>query len=88
MNDFLKPKFKEMALKYGLTQSEVMDVFYSQFKFAANVISQDSSKDFKDRRSVKIKGLGTFEFNEKKAKKITHIKKEKNERENMVETSS
>ena len=88
MNDFLKPKIKELALKYGLTQSEVIDVFYSQFKYVADVISKDSDKDFSERRSIKIRGLGTFQYNEKKAKKLTHIKKEKNERENMVETSS
>lgn len=74
MNDFLKPKIKELAIKYKLTQSEIIDIFYSQFKFAAKVMSEDSFKDLNERRSVKIKGIGTFEYNERKARKITEIK--------------
>jgi len=60
MNEFLKPKIKELALKYKLTQSQVIDIFYSQFKHAAKVISEDSFKDPNERRSVKFKGLGKF----------------------------
>ena len=41
-----------------------------------------SKKEIKDRRSVKIKGLGTFEFNKRKAEHIT------NARKNMAKTPS
>jgi len=82
MNDFLKPNIKALAMKYKLTQSQINDIFYSQFKHTAKVISEDSKKEIKDRRSVKIKGLGTFEFNKRKAEHIT------NARKNMAKTPS
>jgi len=88
MNDFLKPKIKELALKYNLTQSQVVDIFYSQFKHTAKVISEDSEKDVSERRSIKIKGLCSFEYRERKAIKITNKKREKDARENMAKTPS
>lgn len=89
MNNFLKPKIKELALKHKLTQTQINDIFYSQFKHAAKVISEDSALPEENRRSIKIKGLGTFQYNMFKAKKMTKVKKEKeNARKNMVEASS
>ncbi len=88
MNEFLKPKIKELALKYKLTQSQVIDIFYSQFKHAAKVISEDSFKNPNERRSVKFKGLGTFEYKKYKAIRLTKIKQEQDARKNMVETAS
>lgn len=88
MNDFLKPKIKELALTYKLTQSQINDIFYSQFKHAAKVMSLDSIKSIEERRSIKIKGLGTFEFRPKKAKILTKIKEEKDARKNLAKTPS
>jgi hypothetical protein len=86
MNEFLKPKIKELALKHKLTQSQVIDIFYSQFKHAAKIMSEDSYKDPNERRSIKFKGLGTFEYNKYKAIIVTKIKQEKDARENMAES--
>jgi len=88
MNDFLKPKIKELAIQYKLTQSEIIDIFYSQFKYVAKVMSEDSFKNLNERRSVKIKGIGTFEYNERKARKITEIKNKEDARKNLVKTAS
>lgn len=88
MNDFLKPKIKELALQYNLTQSQVVDIFYSQFKHAAKVISEDSNKELSERRDIKIKGLCTFEYNKRKATYMTYKKQEKDARENMAKTPS
>lgn len=88
MNNFLKPKIKELALKHKLTQTQINEIFYSQFKHTAKIISKDSVLPIEERRSIKIKGLGTFEFNEAKAKKMTQIKKEYDARKSMVETPS
>lgn len=88
MNEFLKPKIKELALKYNLTQSQVVDIFYSQFKHTAKIISEDSKKDILERRSIKIKGLCSFEYRKKKAVYLTSKKREKDARENMAKTPS
>jgi len=87
MNDFLKNKIKELALKHKLTQTQILEIFYSQFKHAAAVISEDSVKEIENRRSIKIQGLCTFEYNPFRSKKILKLKQEKDARQNMVETS-
>lgn len=84
-NAFLNKKVKELAMKYKLTQSQVWDIFYSQFKFVSKVMSEDSEKDYKERRSIKLPKIGTFEFNEQKAKKLSKIK---DERKNLDQTTS
>lgn len=88
MNDFLKPKIKELAIEHKLTQSQILDIFYSQFKFAADVMREDADDEIDSRRSVKIRGFGTFVFNPKKALYMTNKTIEKNARKNMVKTSS
>lgn len=87
MNDFLKDKIKELALKHKLTQTQVLEVFYSQFKHVRNVMVGDSTKEINCKRSVKIKGLCTFEYNPFRGKKLLKLKQEKDARKNMVKSS-
>ena len=86
MNYFLKDKIKELALKHRLTQTEITNIFYSQFKHAAHIMGEDFVKEFDDRRSVKIKGLCTFEYNPYRSKKILKVKQESDARKNMAES--
>jgi nucleoid DNA-binding protein len=70
---FLKDKIIALALEHDLTQSQVQDIFNSQFKFTAKVMAEDSIKDVSERRSVKIKGIGTFKFNKRQANKVNEL---------------
>ena len=73
---FLKDKILALALEHDLTQSQVQDIFNSQFKFVCKVMAEDSIKDPSERRSVKIKGIGTFKFNKRKAEKVNKLNDE------------
>jgi len=73
---FLKDKILALALEHDLTQSQVQDIFNSQFKFVCKVMVEDSIKDPSERRSVKIKGIGTFKFNKRKAEKVNKLNDE------------
>lgn len=87
MNDFLKPKIKELAKEHNLTQSQIIDIFYSQFRYVSKTMCGDQKKDFTERRSIKIKGIGTFDYKIKKAEIITKIKKEYDARKNLAQSS-
>lgn len=51
---------KALARENGLTYTETEKIFYSQFKFVAHVIRED--KDKTERRSVRLRKFGTFQF--------------------------
>ena len=52
-------KFKEIGLKYGLTQSQTKQLFNYQFKFVADNI-RDSVQDILVAKDVKLPLLRTF----------------------------
>ncbi len=52
-------RFKEIGLKYGLTQSQTKQLFNYQFKFVADNI-RDSVQDILVAKDVKLPLLGTF----------------------------
>jgi isopentenyldiphosphate isomerase len=88
MNDFLRDSFKREAKENKLTREQIKEIFYSQFKYVAHVMSADSEKEIDDIRSIKIKGLCTFAVNKKKLIVIKKLKKEKDARKNMDESSA
>lgn len=78
----IKNEIKQLAIKHNLTQSEVKRIWQSQFKFTAHVMSLDyNNKEIDERRSIKLRGFGTFEFSKYRAERLTKLKKLKNERE-------
>jgi len=83
---FLKDKITALALEHDLTQSQVQDIFNSQFKFTANVMAEDSEKETDQRRSIKIKGIGTFKFNKRKADKVNKLQYDNRSKKGMVTT--
>lgn len=52
-------KFKEIGLKYGLTQSQTKQLFNHQFKVVVNCI-RESRLDLLEAKNVRIPLLGTF----------------------------
>lgn len=88
MNEFLDEKIKEIALEYKLTQSQVKEIFYSQFKYLIDIMKEDSEKPVNEKRQIKLRGFGTFAFNEKRFNKVQRdIKRRKDARKNLAQTS-
>ena len=78
----LKEEIKDLAIKHNLTQSEVKKIFYSQFKFVAHIMSNDyNNKPINERRSIKLRGFGTFEFSKYRAERLTKLKQLKDDRQ-------
>lgn len=64
----------KLSRKHNLTQAEVKKIWNYQFKRIMQLIKEDKEYD------IKVKGLGTFEFNPYALKKILENKnKEKDE---------
>lgn len=81
----LTEEIKQLAIKYNLTQSEIKKIWSSQFKYTAHVMSLDfNSKEINERRSIKLKGFGTFAFSKYKAENLTKKKIQKDERQRKL----
>jgi hypothetical protein len=70
---------KQEATARNRNYTEIEEIFYSQFRFVAHIIREDSEKDH--RRSVKLPSFGSFLFSPKAKKVLDALKKIKNERE-------
>lgn len=79
---------RALAIKHNISDKEVIKIYFEQFKLIKKVISLDSKKDIEERRTVKVLGLGKFEFNPFAAKKLTEIKKKNDERKISPSQSS
>jgi len=81
----LKNEIKQLAIKHNLTQSEIKKIWQSQFKFTSYIMSLDyNNKKIEERRNIKLRGFGTFEFSKYRAKKITDLKQLKDDRQRNI----
>jgi hypothetical protein len=72
-------EFVKLARKHNLTVAQVKKIYSHQFKLIMDAVRQDYNKPIEQRRSIKVRGLGTFEFNPYLAQKLEQLKKEKND---------
>lgn len=72
---------QQLADKHNLPIDKVVDMYYEQFNLMAQSVRNDKA-------SIKIRGLGTFEYKEKLAEKLAILKKLKNEREILLKAST
>ena len=78
----VKNEIKQLAIKHNLTQSEIKKIWQSQFKYVTHIISLDyNTKKINERRSIKLRGFGTFEFSKYRAERLTKLKQLKNDRQ-------
>lgn len=56
-----------LAEKHNLTMDQVVNIYFDQFKFVKESIR------LKEKVSIKLKGFGTFVYQERKDKKIKEL---------------
>jgi hypothetical protein len=72
--DDFKSEIIKLARKFNLEPSQIKAIYSHQFKLIANKIRKDFEKPIDERQSIRVQGLGTFNFNPYIAKKINEYK--------------
>jgi len=65
-----KDEISKLAKKYKTTNTEIVNIYYTQFKLIQDQMRRDYKIPFEERASIKVIGLGTFVFYPKIAKRI------------------
>ena len=81
-----KKEILELMYKHKLTQTQVMDIYKAQWKYVKEQMKHDFKKEpIENRKSIKLKGIGTFVFNPYVAMKLTLKKIERYEKQVLSE---
>jgi hypothetical protein len=81
-----KKEILELMRKHNLTQTQVLTIYKAQWKFVKEQMKHDFKYEtVENRKSIKLKGLGTFVFSPYMATLLTKRKIEKYEKQVLSE---